>query len=334
MRVLGASLDANRVAPAYLLHGPAGVGRSLGAQIFAAALLCAAPRSGAACGACRACRAFASGTHPDCVAVSAETGPYFKDDADAERSRLDAFTLAARRAAKREPRRTVPVRTLRRLLGILSLAPALGGRKVALIDSFDDVEEAGTGTLLKSLEEAPRNTSFLVLAGSVESVPDTILSRCQRVRFRPLPDDVVRRLLAAHGGDAAAALDEESRTLLVRLAQGSAGRAILAARRGVHTEGAAAARALVEGAPPEACDRAATWILAEGRDLAPARERLRELVAVALVFARDRCVAQAAPEALDALVPVLRTALESIDANVGPDLVLRALWARAARARS
>src|SRR6185503_75224 len=247
LRVLRSSLAADRVAGAYLLHGPAGVGRTLGAEIFAAALLCAAPDDATPCGACRGCRTFAAGTHPDYLAVSAETGPFFKDDADADRARLDAFSRAARRAAKGGPRKQIAVRTIRRLLDFIGLAPAAGGRKVALLDSFDEVEEAGTGTLLKILEEAPRETTFLVLAGSVESVPDTILSRCQRVRFQPLAPAVVRQLLDLHGDPS---LGEDARALLVRLAQGSAGRAIRAASLGVHAEGAAAARSLCEDGAP------------------------------------------------------------------------------------
>jgi len=330
LRVLSAAVEQDRVAGAYLLHGPSGVGRGLGAEIFAATLLCRAPRGASSCGACASCRKCAAGTHPDFLVVSAETGPFFKDDAEAERAGLAAFTAAAHRAAKRGPRKQIPVRAIRRALEFVALAPAAGGRKVALLDSFDEIEEAGTGTLLKSLEEAPRKTTFLVLAGSVESVPDTILSRCQRVRFRPLADDVVRRLLVGKGGDASASLDESARAFLVRLAQGSAGRAIRAAQLGAHRGAAAAARALLAGGDASACDVAAAWLFEDTRDLAVARERLRELVAATLLFARD----DGRADALDAWVPALRHALESVDANVSPDLVLRALWARGGRARA
>lgn len=328
LRVLRASIERSRVAGAYLLHGPAGVGRSLGAEVFAAALLCAAPEDAGPCGACRSCRAFAAGTHPDFLAVSASTGPFFKDDAAAERARLDEFTRAARRRAEPGPRKAIPVRTLRRLLDLVALAPAYGGRKVALLDSFDEIEEAGTGTLLKSLEEAPRATTFLVLARSAESVPDTILSRCQRVRFRPLAGDVVRALLAK--SEEGRALAPEESALLVRLAQGSAGRAVRAAALGVHGAGAAGARALVEGDAAAGAEAAAAWLFEGTRDLAVARERLRELVACALLLVRER----ARSDVLDAWIPILRLALESTDANVAPDLVLRALAARGRRARA
>jgi hypothetical protein len=120
----------------------------------------------------------------------------------------------------------------------------------------------------------------------------------------------------------------------VRLGQGSAGRAIHAAELGVHAAGATAARALVDGADPAACDAAAAWLFHGTKDLAVARERLRELVALTLLYARDRAADRGAPGVLDALLPVLRQALESVDANVSPDLVLRALWARASRARA
>jgi hypothetical protein len=120
----------------------------------------------------------------------------------------------------------------------------------------------------------------------------------------------------------------------VRLAQGSAGRAVRAVQLGAHRGAASAARALVDGAPPAACDAAAAWLFEETKDLAVARERLRELVAATLLAARDRAAERGASEVLDAWVPVLRHALESVDANVSPDLVLRALWARGSRARS
>jgi DNA polymerase III delta subunit-like protein len=330
LRVLRASLASSRVAGAYLLHGPAGVGRATGAEIFAAALLCASPSRESGCGRCRACRAFVAGTHPDFLSVSAETGPAFKDDAEADRARLDQFTRAARRAAKPGPRRTIQVRALRRMLEFVALAPAYGGRRVALVDAADDLEDAGVALLLKSLEEAPRATTFLVLAGSAESVPDTILSRCQRVRFRPLAPEVVESILRANtSGDP---LDDASRALLVRLAQGSAGRAIRAAELGVHAGGAAAARALLRGRSADGCDAACAWLFDGTRDLAVARERLRELVACALLLARDDASATGSGDGLDAWLAPLRTALEGAGANVSPDLVLRALWARGSRA--
>ena len=231
MRSFRAALMARqgpaRVAGAYLLHGPQGVGRAKGALGFAAALLCAEPRDATPCGLCRACQLNAASTHPDLLLVSAATGPTFRDDADALRAGPGQFTRAHHAGQKAGPRRGIQVRALRRLLDMLSLSAAAAGRKVAIIDSLDEIEEEGIATLLKSLEEPPPETSFLVLAGAVDNVPDTILSRCQRVRFRPLAPDVMEGLLqellppAMRPGGAELAL-------CIRLAQGSVGRALAA----------------------------------------------------------------------------------------------------------
>ncbi len=322
-----------RVAGAYLLHGPEGVGRGMGAAGFATALLCANPRGLAPCGECKACGWNAAGTHPDLVGISAETGPFFKDDGEARRSGPGQFIRAYHDGQKIRARRRIPVRAVRRMLDVLSLSAAGGGRKVAVIDSLDEIEEEGVATLLKSLEEPPPSTTFLVLAGGVDRVPDTILSRCQRVRFRPLAPDVVRELLlrAAPTGDDE--LNDSAVELLVRLAQGSIGRALRAARIGLHHQAPLALRGLLGPAGPRGVDDACAWVHAAGRDLAEQRVRTRELLALTMLLARDRAATSGGASELDALLPALTAGFESVGANVSPDLVLHALWARVARAR-
>lgn len=326
VRAFEGALATDRVAGAYLLHGPDGVGRSVGARIFACALLCRSPRGIAACGACGACRRLASGSHPDLLWVAADSGPRFDDDEAAERANPDVFTRAARIAAKPGPRRTIGVRVLRRLLEILALAAAEGGRKVAVLDAFDEIEEEGTATLLKTLEEAPPRTTFLLLSRGIDAVPDTILSRCQRVRFRPLPPEFVRRILAHPHGATLASEDVE---LLVRVAQGSAGRALRAAADGLHKAPAAAARDLLALGDAAAPEDVLAWTSAAGKDLAAQRERARQFIALLLVLLRDGWSASRGPVLLGAA----RSAMESLDANVAPELVLRALWSRTSRAR-
>jgi DNA polymerase-3 subunit delta' len=327
LRAFAASLGSDRVASAYLLHGPDGVGRSVGARIFAGALLCERAKELRACGACASCRRLAAGAHPDLLWVAADSGPRFDDDDEAARAGPEQFTRAARLAAKRGPRRTIAVRTIRRLLELLSLAAAAGGRKVAVLDSFDEIEEEGTATLLKSLEEPPPRTSFLLLARGTAGIPDTILSRCQRVRFRPLAPDLVRELLRR--GDARDVPPDEVE-LLVRIAQGSAGRALRAAEDGLQRDAVPAARALLDGADPAALPAAQAWVAAAGRELEAQRERLRAFLALVLVLLRDGWHEGSRGGVLLAAV---RAGFESADANVGAPLVLHGLWARAARAR-
>jgi DNA polymerase-3 subunit delta' len=327
MRTFASALATGRVAGAYLLHGPSGVGRSLGADLFANALLCERPRGLVACGACRACAWNENGTHPDLFVVTADAGPRFDDDAEAARAGIDRFGRAARAAAKRGPRKTIAVRVLRRLMELLSLAAAGGGWKVTILDGFDEVEEEGTAALLKTLEEAPPRTTFLLLARGTDGVPDTILSRCQRVRFQPLAPRLVRDIALAKGGKGVAELPPEALDLVCRLAQGSPGRALTAAAMGLAGTPRDALGTL--GRDPSPPPELLAWVREGAKDLDAQRERAREALALVLLRARDAW----APGA-DATVSAARSALESLDANVSPDWVLRALWVRAARARA
>jgi DNA polymerase-3 subunit delta' len=299
---------------------------------FATALLCTAPEDALPCGRCRPCQLNAASTHPDLLLVSAETGPTFRDDGEALRAGPGQFTRAHHAGQKRGPRRGIQVRALRRLLDLLALSAAGGGRKVAVIDSLDEIEEEGVATLLKSLEEPPPQTSFLVLAGDVDGVPDTILSRCQRVRFRPLAPQVVTELVRARlaPSDQPPAAELE---LVVRLAQGSVGRALAALDSGLHDAATAVVDGLLHPSGPTALEPALAWVQAAGRDLASRRERVRELLALGLLAARDRAAASGSTDELDALLPAFAAGLESVGSNVAPDLVLHALWARVRRAR-
>jgi hypothetical protein len=258
--------------------------------------------------------------------LAADTGPRFDDDAAAAHAGVDMFSRAARDAAKPGPRKTIAVRALRRLLELLSLASSAGGWKVVLLDGFDEVEEEGTALLLKTLEEAPPRTTFLLLSRGTDGVPDTILSRCQRVRFRPLEPRLVREIAAAASDDVRALGTAES-DRMVRLAQGSPGRAVRIAASGVLGGPAAALDTLgTAGTPPE---EVLAWVREGGRDLEAQRERLRDLLALALLAGRDRWSSGG-----EAVAGAVRAAFESLEANVGPDWVLRALWIRALRLRS
>lgn len=328
-RTFEAALSSGRVAGAYLLHGPPGTGRGIGAEIFGGALLCERRAGLRRCGACASCRWNDQGRHPDFLVVTADRGPRFDDDAAAERGELQAFTRAARAADDVEARRTIPVRTLRRLMELLSLAPTTSGWRVVVVDAFDEIEDEGAAALLKTLEEAPPRTTFLLLTRGVDGVPDTILSRCQRVRFQPLAPDVVRRIVLERGGADARALAPAALDLVVRIAQGSAGRALRSVTTGLHERAAPAARDLLRG-DDAAVEAVLAWVREGGRDLDSQRERSRELCALLILLIRDSW--DGAPS--DARIAAVRGALESIDSNVSPELALRALGVRVARSRA
>ena len=155
---------AARPVHAYLLVGPPGAGKSAAATSFAAALLC--PNSPAD-GTCDTCRRVLAGVHPDLIHVERE-GAFISID-----SARAVTTLAA-------------------------TSPVEGDRKVVILHDFHLVKDAGPA-LLKTIEEPPASTVFVILAEYVPAELVTIASRCVQVEFRALSPDEVAAILAAEG---------------------------------------------------------------------------------------------------------------------------------------
>lgn len=148
---------------AYLLVGPSGTGKRAAARAFAAALLC--PFGG--CGECEDCRTALRATHVDLV-VKERQGPSITVDDAREVTRL-----AAR-------------------------GPVRSARQVLVLTDFHLVDRAAPA-LLKTIEEPPPTTVFVILADHVGPQLATIASRCVRVRFGPVPAASLEASLAVEG---------------------------------------------------------------------------------------------------------------------------------------
>ena len=156
---------ARRPVHAYLLVGPPSTGKFKAAVAFAASLLC--PSWPDPDGTCDSCRRVLAGVHPDLVHVERE-GPYITMEAAREITRLAA------------------------------MSPVEGGRKVIVLEDFHLVHDAGPA-LLKTIEEPPASTVFVILAEHVPPDLVTIASRCVRIDFDPLTTAEVTRALEADG---------------------------------------------------------------------------------------------------------------------------------------
>lgn len=191
--LLRRAVAGDRLAHAYAFLGPAGVGRRLTARAFAQAVLCAAQ----GCGACATCRRVAAGAHPDCQFI-APTPP------------------------RDNPRGAPAIRIeqVRELEHWAALAPLEARRKVFVLDDADRMTLPAAQALLKTLEEPPARNHLVLVLASPRSLPPTVLSRCQRVRFRTLGEAELAGLLERRGVDPAAS------RLLARLAQGRPGGAL------------------------------------------------------------------------------------------------------------
>jgi DNA polymerase-3 subunit delta' len=145
-------------AHAYLLHGPAGIGKRALAERLAAFLLCQQPGSQAACGQCKACHLLAAGTHPD----------YFVLEPD-------------------EEDKAIRVDQVRELVGFVVQTAQLGGRKVILLEPAEAMNLNAANALLKSLEEPAGNTVLLLVSHQPSRLLPTVRSRCVQ-QACPLPD--------------------------------------------------------------------------------------------------------------------------------------------------
>ena len=168
--LLRRALEGGRVAHAYAFVGPAGSGRMTTARAFAQALLC---QTGVGCGRCRACTLVAAGQHPD-LHVIVPTPPE-RNPKGTPLIRIDAIREFERRA---------------------SLRPALGGRRVLLLDDADRMTDDTPQAFLKFLEEPPPGTVLILILSGVRALPATVTSRCQIVRFHSRDADRGASLVA------------------------------------------------------------------------------------------------------------------------------------------
>ena len=161
-----------RLAHAYLFHGEEAIGKRTTALCFAQALLCERSPSDAeidSCGVCRSCHQINARTHPD----------YFTIEPDRE--------LATPQ---------IKIEQIREIEQQIMYRPLVGDRKICMIDEADRLTIGAANALLKTLEEPPDHSLFLLITSRPASLPPTIRSRCQALRFAtPARTDVEAALI-------------------------------------------------------------------------------------------------------------------------------------------
>jgi DNA polymerase-3 subunit delta' len=187
--LLRRAIAAGRVPHAYLFCGPQGAGKYTTGVALAAALTCL-DEPGEGCGQCTSCAKIAQGIHPD------------------------VQTLERQGATQ-----SIPIDTIRsRVIPQLGMLPHEGRVRVFLIDEAAALQNAAANALLKTLEEPPTRTHFVLCTTAPDALLPTIRSRCQRISFVAL-SAVVRAELDADSDTAT-----EATALFEQLLQAAEGR--------------------------------------------------------------------------------------------------------------
>ncbi|HET7816497.1 MAG TPA: DNA polymerase III subunit delta' [Sphingomicrobium sp.] len=213
---------------AWLLAGPKGVGKSRFAREAATRLLAEAagpPVDGPGLAT--------PPEHPIARLVAAGSHPDLRWLERLEKEKGDGLA------------RNINVGQVRELGEFLGLTPGLSDWRAVVIDSVDDLEKGAANALLKMLEEPPPNTVFFLVSHAPGRLLPTIRSRCRRLEFQALGDDVMASVLEVHVPD----LTPAERAKAIAAAGGSAGRALALAGLGLVALEETAVRILREGDP-------------------------------------------------------------------------------------
>lgn len=202
---------------AVLLHGQAGIGKRGLAMAFGQALLCSSPTSdGQACGRCEACHWIAQGNHPDFHLVRPEA---LDDDAEASEDGKDSKESSKKKA----PSKIIRIEQIRRLIDAVGVGTHRGGWRVVVMYPLDMLPVEAANALLKTLEEPPSNTLFLLITDRVDKLLPTILSRCRQFAVQPPSAGHALAWLKEQGvADAQALLAESGNAPLAALEAASA----------------------------------------------------------------------------------------------------------------
>lgn len=190
-----------RLPHAMLLHGPEGIGKVAFAEQFAQSVLCESPAiGGMACGTCDSCSWFLQYGHPDYRRVRPDA---LEVDSIDEAS--DGEEGAGKKSAgSKTPSKEIRIEQVRSLAGFMNVSTHRSGLRVVLLYPAEALNMASANALLKTLEEPPPGTLFILVSHRPDRLLPTILSRCRQF-FLSLPAaDAALSWLQAQGVDDAA----------------------------------------------------------------------------------------------------------------------------------
>ncbi len=182
-----------RLPHAILFHGAEGTGKVTFAERFAASLLCEQVLDdGHACGTCESCGWFVQYGHPDYRRVRPDAlETEAADDADTEE-------VGAKKGGK-APSKDIRIEQVRSLAAFMNVSTHRSGLRVVLLYPAEALNAASANALLKTLEEPPPETVFLLVTDRIDRLLPTILSRCRKFPLSSPDPAAAQQWLAAQG---------------------------------------------------------------------------------------------------------------------------------------
>src|SRR5579859_7492012 len=190
-RALQGAIIGGRVAHAYLFSGSRGTGKTSVARLLAKAVNCTGRKADSAepCNRCQSCIEMTAGSALDLIEIDAASNRGIDE-----------------------------IRDLRERV---NLAPALGPKKIYIIDEAHMLTEPAFNALLKTLEEPPPHVVFVLCTTDAQKIPLTVIGRCQQFVFRRLGEDQIVARLSHIASTEKLKVDAEAMKLIARTAQGS-----------------------------------------------------------------------------------------------------------------
>ncbi len=170
-KYLQSTIDKGKTSHAYLFHGPANVGKSLTADYFTLTLLCSGKAAKAIpCMKCSSCSQISKGVHPDVIEIS-----------------------------RSQDKQHITIEQIREMNHRLSLRSFLNSYNIAIIRGAEYMTEESLNALLKTLEEPPKHTVFILITDHRHSLPQTVVSRCLAIDFQITPTVEIEKWLSSKG---------------------------------------------------------------------------------------------------------------------------------------
>ena len=209
-----------RLPHAILFHGPLGVGKADFMETFAQALLCENVRpDGHACGECASCGWFLQNNHPDYRRVRPEA---LEDEPAGEGE--EGAEPAGKAKSSKAPSKEIKIEQIRALADFMNISTHRQGLRVVVLYPAEALNMPASNALLKTLEEPPPGTVFLLASNSLDRLLPTILSRCRKFAL-PMPahEEALAWLKAQGVQDADSWLREQGGAPLAALRESESG---------------------------------------------------------------------------------------------------------------